>query len=436
MTIARPLLSALLLAAAAADSRGADDLNWPEFRGPRGDGSTTSTGLPVTWSETNHVKWKTDLHGKAWSSPVIWGNQIWLTTASPDGHERFVLCVDRDTGQVVRDQKLYDVPNPQFAHQFNSHASPTPAVQAGRVYVTFGATGTACLDTETGKVLWERRDFVCNHFRGAGSSPILHDGRLYLNFDGSDHQFLVALDQQTGRTLWQTERSIDFKDLTPEGKVKDDGDYRKAFTTGHVATFAGGPQLLSQGGQAMYAYNPADGKEIWRVEERSSQGAGTRPVVGDGLVYVPTGWAQGQILALRPGKKGEWLDANQPTEGDRQLSIVWRTKKGVPKKPSLLLHQGLLFAIADNGVASCWDATTGAAIWSERVEGNYSAAPLLAEGKIYLFSEEGKTTVIAADRQFAKLGESRLPDGFMASPAVSGKALFLRTKTSLYRLEN
>ncbi len=414
----------------------ADDLNWPEFRGPRGDGITTSTGLPVTWSETAQVKWKTPIHGRAWSSPVIWGNQIWLTTATPDGHERYVVCVDRDTGRVVRDQKLYDVPNPQFAHQFNTHASPTPAIQEGRVFVTFGATGTACLDTATGAVIWERRDFVCNHFRGAGSSPILRDGRIYLNFDGSDHQFLVALDQVTGRTVWRTERSIDFKDLTPEGKVRDDGDYRKAFTTCHIAILGGIPQLLSQGGQAMYAYNPADGLEIWRVEERTSQGAGTRPVVGEGLVYIPTGWAQGQILAIRPGKKGEWLDANGPVDPALQLAIAWRSKKAVPKKPSLTLHDGLLFAMADNGVATCWDAATGATLWSERVEGNYSAAPLLADGKLYVFSEEGKTTVLAAARQFAKLAENTLADGFMASPAVSGKALFVRTKSALYRLEN
>ena len=414
----------------------ADDLDWPEFRGPRGDGITTSTGLPVEWSETAHVKWKTPIHGRAWSSPVIWGNQIWLTTATPDGHERYVVCVDRDTGRIVRDQKLYDIPNPQFAHQFNTHASPTPALREGRVFVTFGATGTACLDTATGAVIWERRDFVCNHFRGAGSSPILRDGRIYLNFDGSDHQFLVALDQATGRTIWRTERSIDFKDLTPEGKVRDDGDYRKAFTTCHIATLGGIPQLLSQGGQAMYAYNPADGSEIWRVEERTSQGAGTRPVVGEGLVYIPTGWAQGQVLAIRPGKKGEWLDANGTVDPALQLDIAWRSKKAVPKKPSLTLYDGLLFAMADNGVATCWDAATGATVWSERVEGNYSAAPLLAGGKLYVFSEEGKTTVLAAARQFAKLAENTLADGFMASPAVSGKALFVRTKTALYRLEN
>lgn len=416
-----------------------DDVNWPEFRGPRGDGTSTSTGLPITWTETEHIKWKTPIEGKAWSSPVIWGKQIWLSSATPDGHELFALCLDRDTGKIVRNQKLFDVPAPQFAHAFNSHASPTPAIQEGRVYMVFGATGIACLDTADGRVIWERRDFVCNHFRGSGSSPILHEGRLYLNFDGSDHQFLVALDQKTGQTLWRTERSIDFKDLTPEGKVQADGDFRKAFTTCRVGVFDGVPQLISQGGQAMYGYDPATGKEYWRVEERTSQGAGTRPAIGDGLVYIPSGWAQGQILAIRPGKNGEVLDANansEPTATPQKLSIVWKVKKNVPKKPSLTYNQGLLFGIDDNGVANCWDAATGTVVWSERIGGNYSAAPLLAEGHLYFCSEEGKITVVKAGRQFEKLGESKLSGGFMASPAVSGKSLYLRTKTDLYRIEN
>ena len=227
-----PRLTLLLFILLAFHARGADDRNWPEFRGPRGDGVSISAGLPLDWSETNHVKWKTEIHGRAWSSPVIWGNQVWMSTATADGHELYVVSVDRDTGRILRDQKLFDVVKPQFAHEFNTYASPTPAIAAGRVYITFGSPGTACLDTATGQVLWERRDFVCNHFRGAGSSPVLRDGRLYLNFDGSDHQFVVAMDQQTGKTLWRTERSVDFKDLEPDGKPQSDGDYRKAYATG------------------------------------------------------------------------------------------------------------------------------------------------------------------------------------------------------------
>lgn len=429
----RPAAVALAVALAlpaAAD----DDLNWPEFRGPRGDGTSTSTGLPLTWSETDGVLWKTPIHGRAWSSPVVWGEQVWITTATEDGTALFAVAVDRETGKVLHDLRLFTVEQPQFAHRFNTYGSPTPAIQEGRVYVTFGSPGTACLDTATGRVLWERRDFECNHFRGAGSSPVLWNGLLFLNFDGSDHQFVVALDQQTGKTVWRTERSIDFQDLGPDGKPEAEGDWRKAFATCQVATLDGIPQLLSQGAKAFYAYDPRTGAELWRVEERQNHSGGTRPVTGHGLVYFPTGWSQGQTLAVRPGRKGEVLDANAEPPADAQLAVVWRSRRSTPKKPSLTLVDGLLFGVEDGGVAMCWDARTGDVVWQERLGGNYSASPLAAEGRLYCFSEEGKTVVIATGREFKKLAESQLDEGFMASPAVAGKSLILRTRTDLYRI--
>lgn len=413
----------------------ADDLNWPEFRGPRGDGVSTSTGLPIRWDETNQVTWKTAIHGRGWSSPVVWGHQLWLTTATPDGHELWALCIDRETGAILRDIKLFTIEKPQFAHEFNSHASPTPALAEGRAFITFGASGTACLDTATGAVLWERRDFECNHFRGAGSSPVLQGGRLYLNFDGSDHQFLVALDQTTGKTLWRTERSVDFQDLNAQGKPEGDGDFRKAYGTCQIVPFGGITQLLSQGSKAMYAYDPVTGRELWRVAEQTSQAAGTRPAVGGGLVFIPTGWSNGQVLAIHPGKGGEQLDANGSTTADGELTLAWKTKRGVPKKPSLTYHDGLLYGIDDNGVATCWDAPTGKVRWNERIGGNYSASPVLVDGHLYFCSEEGKVTVVKAGADFQKLAENQLSDGFMASPAISGKALFLRTRSHLYRIE-
>jgi outer membrane protein assembly factor BamB len=432
----KPLLLRLLAAGSLISAAfAADDLNWPEFRGPRGDGTSTSTGLPLKWSETENVKWKTPIHGKAWSSPVVWSGQIWFTTATEDGRELSVLCVDKESGKVIRDQKLFDVEKPQFVHKFNSAASPTPAIEEGRVYVTFGSPGTACLDTVTGKVLWERRDFVCNHYRGAGSSPILWGDLIFVNYDGSDHQFIAALDKHTGKTVWRKDRSIDFKDLGADGKPESEGDWRKAFTTCQVATLDGSPTLLSQGAKAFYAYEPKTGTELWRVEERTSHSAGTRPVVGHGLVFVPTGWSTGQTLAIKPGKKGEVLDVNADAPADTQLQIAWKSKRATPKKPALTLVGDLLFGIEDGGVATCWEAKTGTVIWNERLGGNYSASPLAAEGRLYCFSEEGKTVVIATDREFKKLAENTVADGFMASPAVSGKSLIVRTKSALYRIE-
>jgi outer membrane protein assembly factor BamB len=429
----------LICALALLPMRGlsADPQNWPQFRGPSGDGHSHARHLPLVWSEQKNVKWKTPIHGKGWSSPVIWGQQIWMTTAPEDGTQLFVVCVDRDSGKVVHNLKLFDVAQPQFCHKFNSYASPTPVLEEGRVYVTFGSPGTACLDTKTGQVLWQRRDFVCNHFRGAGSSPILHDDLLIMNFDGSDHQFIVALDKHTGKTVWRTDRSIDFKDLGADGKPEAEGDFRKAFSTPHVANLDGRALLISQGAKAIYAYAPVTGKELWRVEERTSHSASARPIAGHGLVFATSGWSSGQLLAIRPGKEGEVIDANAPSSGqaNRQLEIVWKTKRSVPRKPSLLLVNDLIFANDDGGIVTCLEAKTGQEIWKERVPGDCSAAPLYANGRIYTFSETGKTAVLEAGHEFRKLAENVLEDGFMASPAVSGRALFLRTRTHLYRVE-
>ncbi len=423
----------LLTVVLAADLFAAGE--WPQFRGPAGDGHHGQS-LPLRWSATEHIRWRTAIPGKAWASPVIWGSQIWLANASADGRELSVVCVDRETGRVVQDRKLFEVEKPQFCHPFNSYASPTPVLEAGRLYVTWGSPATACVDTSTGQVLWERRDLVCNHFRGAGASPILHGDMLILAFDGSDRQFVAALDKRSGRTVWQTARSIDFQDLDERGEPQDDGDLRKAFATPHVAVFDGLPLLLSSGAKAHYAYDPLTGRELWRVEDRTAHSASTRPVVGHGLVFVPAGWANGQLLAIRPGQTGEVADANAEPDEARQLRVVWKVRRSVARKPSVLLVGDLLFMIEDGGVATCLEAKTGVEIWRERVGGNYSASPLSAAGRIYFCSEEGKTTVAEASRQFRVLAENTLPDGFMASPAAAGNALFLRTRTHLYRVED
>jgi outer membrane protein assembly factor BamB len=427
----------LALTLALFGAASATAAHWHQFRGPEGDGVARNASPPVEWAEDRNIRWKTPIHGRGWASPVIWGNRIWIATATEDGRELSILAVDAATGRVVRDQKLFDVDSPQFCHKFNSYASPTPVLEENRVYVTFGSPGTAALDADSGKVLWERRDFVCNHYRGSGSSPILHGNLLVMHFDGSDHQYIVALDKHTGKTVWKVDRSVDFQDLGPDGKPMVEGDFRKAYATPHIAMIDGVATLLSQGAKATYAYEPATGTELWRVDERQNHSASTRPLHGLGLVFVPTGFSQGQLLAIRPGRKGESLDANAPQDSNAtsQLQIVWRSKRSIPKKPSLLLHDGLIFGIEDGGVATCWDARTGEALWNERVGGNHSASPILADGRIYFFSEEGRTAVIAASREYRKLAENSLGDGFMASPAVLGNALILRSRTHLYRVE-
>jgi len=398
---------------------------WPQFRGPDGDGVSKATALPIRWSETENVRWKTAVHGKGWSSPIVLGNRIWMTTATPDGRELFVVAVDKATGRIVLDRKIFDVPHPQAAHDFNSYASPTPVGEPGgsardpaRVYVTFGSPGTAALDAATGTVLWARRDLECNHFRGSGSSPILFRDLLIMHFDGSDVQYLVALDKRTGKTVWKTNRSIDFKDLEPDGRITAQGDFRKAFATPQIVTWEGRPLLVSPGSQAAYGYDPLTGKELWRLEERAQFSSSTRPVAGDGLVFYTTGFNTGQVYAVRP-------------DG----SLVWKTARGAPNKPSLLLDGGLLYMVNDTGIVTCLDAQTGAEVWRARVPDSYSASPILSEGRIYFFSEDGRTTVIEAGRAFKVLAESTLDAGFMASPAIDGRAIYLRTKSALYRIE-
>jgi outer membrane protein assembly factor BamB len=427
------LLRVVFLLSTGLATWAADD--WPQFRGPRGDGRTDATGLPLTWSETEHVKWRTPIHGRGWSSPVIGGSQIWLTTATEDGQELSVLCVDKESGKVIHDLKLFRVEKPQFAHKFNTYASPTPVIEGDRLYVTWGAPASACLETTNGKIVWQRRDIECNHYRGAGSSPILYGNLLIMNFDGSDHQFILALDKKTGKTVWKQQRSIDYKDLGPDGKPESEGDWRKAFSTPHIATAAGRLMLVSQGAKAVYGYEPQTGKELWRVEERQNHSASARPVSGLDLIFVNTGWSSGQILAIRPGQNGTVLDANSTTPNPDGPGVIWKSKRNVPKKPSMLLVDDLLYTIDDGGIAGCLEAKTGREVWRERLGGNFSASPLASEERLYFFNEEGKAFVISTGREFKKLAENQLGDGFMASPAVSGRALFLRSRSNLYRVE-
>lgn len=431
------LLSALVSTASCALA--AD--HWPQFRGPTGDGKSEAKGLPLQWSDTEKVKWKTPIHDKGWSSPVIWGDQIWLTTATSNGTELYVLMLDKNSGKIVRDVKLFDAQQPELWMRYNSYASPTPVIEAGRIYVTFGEAGTACLDTKTGVKLWERRDLKCNHYRGAGSSPILFNNLLILHFDGADDQFIVALDKQTGKDAWKVKRSTDYRDLDAAGKPKAEGDLRKAYGTPQIATLEGKPVLLSNGAKAHYGYDPLTGKELWQVEYQPFHSSGARPIFGHGLLFFAAGFSKGHFYAIRPPPASAWrpgniLDAakeSEPATGKPQL--VWKLIKGVPETPSPVLHGEHLYLLDNNGFASAVEAKTGKVLWSERVLKAVYASPVFAEGRIYAADREGKCVVFAAAPEFKLLGESKLDGPIEASPAISGKALYLRTAKTLYRIE-
>ena len=414
-------LFSTLLASNAANS------TWPEYRGPTGQGIVQDGAqLPMEWSDSKNITWKTPVHGRAWSSPVSDGERIWVSTANTNGTELSALCVDFHSGKIIHDLKLFHVEAPQYAHPFNTYASPTPVIDGDRVYITFGSPGTACLDIRSGEVLWERRDLECNHFRGAGSSPIIYKNLLIMNFDGSDFQFVIALDKTTGKTVWKTNRSLDFKDLTPEGKPAADGDWRKAFSTPLVHNFGEGDLLISHGSKALYGYEPATGKELWFVEEQKTHSGSGRPIVGHGMIFVSMGHSKSELWAVKPGGHQNVTESH----------VAWKVKRNVPTRSSAVLGGDYIYIMDDGGIATCLKAKSGEQLWNERVGGNYSAAPLITGDRVYFFSEDGRAFVLQAGSAYKVLATNTLGDGFMATPAVIGNSLILRSRTQLYRIDN
>src|SRR5512137_300036 len=284
------LLRALMLLALSTVFAPAQE-NWPEFRGPDRNGYAAARKLPLAWSETNNVVWKTAIHDLGWSSPVVWGDQIWVTTATQDGKQLFAVCVNSRTGQVVHDVKVFDTQAPEHVASVNSYASPTSAIEAGRVYVHYGTYGTACLDTRDGRILWSRRDLNCDHHEGPGASLLVDKDGLYFAVDGRDVQYVVALDKSTGRTLWKTDRSVDYSPFP--------SNCRKAFCTPILIEAAGRRQLFSPAAKAMFAYDPQTGAELWKARY-DGWSVVPRPLFGHGLLYVITDFERPQLWAVRP----------------------------------------------------------------------------------------------------------------------------------------
>jgi len=418
---------------------------WPQFRGPSGDGRAAeanhpspSLGLPIHWSEKEDVRWKTPIPYRGWSTPVVmeggspiaidrdWEpGQVWLTTATIDGHDFFVVCVEAESGRIRLQEKLFHADHPEpLGNPLNCYASPSPVVEPGRVYVHYGSYGTAALDTKTGAVLWKRSDLPCRHYRGPGSSLVVFQNLLILTMDGVDVQYLVALDKEDGRTVWKTDRTAEWDDLDADGKPKDEGDLRKAYSTPLMVTAGGNTQMLSVGAKALYGYDPASGRELWKVRTPAFSGAAS-PIYGQGLAYMISGFGRTELLAVRIEGRGDVTDTH----------VVWRTASLVPQTPSPVLVDDLLFMINDAGVLTCLEAASGKQVWRERLRGNFAASLLYADGHVYCFSREGVATVFRAARSYEVLATNVLDAGFMASPAVSGRTLFLRTKECLYRIE-
>ncbi|MES2469890.1 MAG: PQQ-binding-like beta-propeller repeat protein [Verrucomicrobiota bacterium] len=409
-----------------AAMQGADnpaEAGWNQFRGPHGNGHGDAAGLPLKWSDTENVAWKVAIPHKGWSTPLILGNQVWLTTATEDGKEYWAYCLDRSTGKILHEVKLFtsEAPEP-LGNALNSYASPTGFLEKGRVYLHFGSYGTACLDTTTFKELWRRTDLPCRHYRGPGSSVFPWKETLILTMDGVDVQYLTALDKKTGATVWKTDRNTEYDDLDAAGKPMMEGDYRKAYSTPILIDPGGKPQLVSTGSRATVGYDPDTGKELWRARYKGFSNA-SLPTWVDGLLVLNTGHGKAILRAYR---------ITPETTGDITDALVWEQTKYIPTRSSPVVAEGLIYVMADNGFLSAVDPKNGELLFSERTGGSCSSSPLFADGKLIFCNERGESYVVQPGRTYQELARNSLPEGIMAGPAAAGADLFLRTKTHLY----
>lgn len=399
--------------------------DFTQFRGPNGNGHISSTRIPLHWSETQNITWKTPIPHRGWSTPVVADGKVWLTTATDDGHDFFAICIDVHSGKILLNKKLFHADNPEpLGNNINCYASPSPTIEPGRVYISFGSYGTACLDTNTYKVIWQRTDLPCRHYRGPGSSLIIYKNLLILTMDGVDVQYLTALDKTTGKTVWKTDRTTQYNDLDDNGLPFMEGDLRKAYSTPLIIDVKGQTQMISCGAKSTYAYNPENGKEIWKVTYEGYSNA-AMPVYGNSMVYILTGFGRSELYAIRTDGLGDITDTH----------IAWKTKRSVPRTPSPLLIDELLFIITDNGILTCLNALTGEEHWQQRLKGNFASSPIYANNHIYCTNQTGRTTIFKPAKEYKEIATNELDTGTMASPAISENALYLRTKTHLYKIE-
>jgi outer membrane protein assembly factor BamB len=382
--------------------------DWPQFRGPGGQGVSDEANVPLTWSETKNVRWKTAIPGRGWSSPVIQGDRIWLTTATEEGRSLRAIAVNVNTGAIEKNIEIFQLKSPKLLNMKNSFASPTPVLEGDRVYLHFGAYGTACI-TQSGEIVWKTKLEYDNGQHGPGGSPIIYDDLLIVSCDGLEAQFVVALEKATGKVRWKKTR---------EGY--------QAYTTPLVVNSPSGDQVISPGAFQAIAYEPRTGKEIWRVKYAEGFSNVPRPVYGHGLVFICTGFQEPSLLAVQPDGHGDVTKSK----------IVWKLDRAIPRTPSPLLVGNELYIVTDNGIATCIDAKTGEELWRARLGGNHSASPVYAGGRIYFLSEEGESVVIAPGRKLQHLATNQIDGPTLASMAISHSSIFIRSQTHLYRLSN
>lgn len=388
--------------------------NWPQFRGPTGQGQSDEQNLPVEWGPEKNVTWQVEVPGEGWSSPIYWENRIYLTaavqmdSAKPDDRQLTALCLDATDGKTIWSEIVFDrlLADTQRIHGKNSHASPTPLTDGRHLFVHFGTQGTACL-TLDGDIVWKNRELRYRPTHGSGNSPILLDDLLFINCDGSDVQFAAALETKTGKIRWKKKRP------------PLSGKKGFSFGTPLAIELDGQTQIVSPAAEHVVAYDPADGSELWRFGHEGYSLI-VRPVFGHGLVFVSTGYDEATFCALRPGPVVE---------------VAWKTEKAAPHTPSPVLVGDEIYFVSDRGVGTCADARTGRVHWVERLGGNFSASPVHAGGLLYFQNEDGGTVVVRPGTTYDEVARNSLPGRTLASYAIADESIFLRTDTHLYRIQ-
>lgn len=400
---------------------GAASQDWPEFRGPQAQGHSGATGLPVFWGPSQHVVWKAAVPGIGWSSPVVAGNGIFLTSAvSLSGKEEAtadrslrVLALNATTAKTVWDVELFKATSPR-AHRKNSHASPTPVFEDGKLYVHFGHLGTACLDAATGKTLWSTQEHAYSPVHGNGSSPVLVGDLLIFSADAETDPKVIALDKTTGKQRWSFARQSDAKK-------------KFSFCTPLLIEVGGQKQLISPGSGVVNALDPQTGAEIWHFNYDQGYSVVPRPVYAHDMLFLGTGYDKPSVLAIK---------VNAESKGDvTATNLAWRIDKAAPHNPSMAVMGDEIYFVADNGILTCADAKTGEVHYSERCTGPISASLLAADGKIYLQDEKGLGVVIKPGKTFQVLASNDLGERSLASYAVIGSDLLIRTEGNLYRVK-
>ncbi len=345
---------------------------------------------------------------------------MWLTTADSTGKNLYAICTNLKTGKIIHDIKVFEPDSVPPLHNLNTHATPTPAIEAGYVYVHFGSMGTACIETASGKVLWTRNDLKCDYVQGAASSPIIYKDLLILHFEGVDIQFLIALNKKTGKSVWKSVRPQEYYTNQP-------AIARKAYITPIIINLKGKDVLISNGAEVCIAYDPNTGEEIWRIPYISDTTI-SMPMFSSGLVIFTTGLMDPiKLMGVRPEGKGDISKTN----------IVWTfSDKNIPAITSPVIKDGLLYMIHERGALTCLEAETGKIVYQDKLKGDFYSSPIIADGKIYFFSKRGTVYVLQEGREFKILAQNQMEGEFKATPAISGKSLLVRNSKALYRIEN